>query len=171
MDWRDIVIKPAISGSAFKTLRVRDLGKFRSLAETHLQDILITGDAVVQPYIPEVETVRERALVFIERTFTHAFRKNAFDTTLGVGESSQERIFPSEEELAFSLRLIDCLPAEPLYVRVDLVPHASGPLPMEVEAIDPSLHFNIAPAAAERLADVVTRIVRCGIVRQSARPA
>jgi hypothetical protein len=42
---------------------------------------------------------------------------------------------------------------------------------MEVEAIDPSLHFDLAPAAAERFADVVARIVRCGVVRQSAKPA
>jgi hypothetical protein len=90
------------------------------------------------------------------------------DDQLGVAESMYDPDLvragsaePAEIELA--LRTVAAIEqrfgATPLIARVDMLDGPQGsPVLLELEAIEPNLYFDQAPAAAERLADqIITR--------------
>lgn len=58
-------------------------------------------------------------------------------------------------ELAVAQTALDCVPADLLDTRVDLVGTAEAPLVMELELIEPEISLPTAPGSADRLADAV----------------
>jgi len=147
-DWPEVVVKPAVSASSFRTLRVSN----DNLAEgqTHMQSLLAERDVLVQRYLSSVEDYGERALVWIDGELTHAVRKSPrFE---GQDESVSSAAVPithAESELA--RRVIDAVGTPLLYARVDVAPGPGGdPVLMELELVEPSLFFPQGPAALER---------------------
>jgi len=57
-------------------------------------------------------------------------------------------------------RLGGLCPAPPFVLRADFVRWADGWALMELEAIEPSLYFNLDDAAAGRFADAVDKLLR-----------
>jgi glutathione synthase/RimK-type ligase-like ATP-grasp enzyme len=154
------VIKPTISASAYRTFRV-DASCARAM-QPQLDQILATGGAMVQAFVPEIETLGEDSLVVIGGAFTHAIRKRPAPGDFRVQSDfggSRDRIEPPASSIALAERLVASLSPAALYARVDLVPTPTGPLLMELEAIDPELFFRRAPSAAARLADLLLPIV------------
>jgi glutathione synthase/RimK-type ligase-like ATP-grasp enzyme len=150
--WDDVVLKPCVGGSAYGTLRVRGAAIGEAGAE-HLRALQRSGDVLVQSYLTAVETAGERAHIVIDGVWSHAVRKVPFnDATETTGEVLHE---PSPEERAFVERVLATLPARLPYARVDVVPTADGLVLMELELIEPSLYFELAPGSADRLAAVV----------------
>lgn len=158
--WQDVVLKPVISASSHLTFLIRDVAANGAALADRLQAVLEAGDALCQPYIPEVETDGERALVFIGGAFSHAFRKRPFDSAYPQEEErSDVGLDPPPEEVEFGLRVLRALPLPPVYARIDIVPRPSGPVLMEAELTDPDLHFRLKPASAERLAEVLVQML------------
>ena len=114
---------------------------------------------MVQPYLDEVDTVGETALVYFDGEFSHAIRKAAmlpaetvndldvsYSRSLYVDEKITariagarrarigERCSTSSERFGHDL----------LYTRVDLLPGADGPVVIELELIEPSLFLEFA---------------------------
>lgn len=178
----DFVIKPAISAGS------KDSGRYtatdadsRRYAIEHAERLLGEGRSVmVQRYIPEVDSKGEAALIFLHGTFSHAVHKDAMlvsgdgsdvDGLYRTEEMSPYRasdveIAAAQRTLAFArARIPGRSPASRplLYARVDLVTPSSGqPVLMELELVEPSLFYSLAPGSLERFADAVLAEVRMG---------
>lgn len=154
----EFVVKPAVGAGARDARRHR--AERRGDACAHAAQLLAAGRSVlVQPYLEQVDTAGESALVFIEGRFSHAIRKGpllacdgaATDALFAAETIEAREAAPAELEAARK-----ALAAQPfgrlLYARVDLLPSPAGPLLLELELTEPSLFFAHAPHAAERLA-------------------
>jgi hypothetical protein len=156
VQWNEFVIKPAVSGGAWKTLRttVAELPK----AQEHLDALVQTHDAMVQPYLSAVEGYGERSLIWIDGEVTHALRK---DPALAVGANLDGgvRVEPSAEELALSEKTLGPIASQLSYARVDTLRDDAGVLRlMELELTEPFLFFRFGPKdAPARLARSVAR--------------
>ncbi|HTW85884.1 MAG TPA: hypothetical protein VMD91_17575 [Candidatus Sulfotelmatobacter sp.] len=151
--WDDVVLKPSVGGSSFGARRFR--GKeLASTGAAHLRMLRLRGTVLVQAYVPEVETAGERAHVFVGGAWSHAVRKVPFnDATETTAETLHQ---PDDAELTFVHGVLAALDGPPLaYARVDVLPTAHGLVLMELELIEPSLYFELAPPSADRLAEAV----------------
>lgn len=131
--------------------------------------LLDAGHTVlVQPYQNSVDRRGETALVFVNGRFSHAANKAAL---LAVGRRpSADNPFATEKLAAAVpttaerdaseavLAAMPFAPAELLYARVDLVEGSDGsPLLLELELVEPSMFFPLAPAqAVSRFAAPIT---------------
>lgn len=174
----DFVIKPAVSAGSVDTGRYTAMDAHsRGLAITHARRLLAAERTVmVQRYVSSVDTVGERAHVFVAGEYSHSVLKGAMLDGPDVGVDGiyrEERMSPleaSEQEVAFSAEVlraahrffavsadgVDLVPDPPLYARVDVVSDDAGePVLMELELVEPSLFTALADGALERFADAI----------------
>ena len=118
---------------------------------------------MVQPYLREVETVAERALVFIGGRYSHAIRKAPFNPGAAGGSSAERPHEASDAEIAFAEEVLRACARELAYARVDFVPTEGGPLLMELELIEPALFFRHGARSAEALASVIAKKVELAL--------
>lgn len=140
----ELVCKPTCSANALNTRRF-PAGR---LDEEWLHRLLQTRDMLVQPYFAAIETYGERSLVFIDGEFQHAVQRTEALREGQLLESLRPLVQPSEAEHAVARRVLQLLPVDPLYARIDLV---EGARVMEVEVIEPQLFLREFPPAAEAL--------------------
>jgi glutathione synthase/RimK-type ligase-like ATP-grasp enzyme len=155
----DVVVKPAISGGAKGTLR---LPAGSDAARDHLAVLLRDGDALVQPYLPAVES-GEVSLIVFGGELSHAVRKTPAAGDFRVQAEHGGTVAPhdvTDDERAVARRTLEALPWAPAYARIDLVPADDGPLLMEAELIEPELFLGSDPAAGGRFADVLLADLR-----------
>lgn len=152
--WREAVVKPCVSGGAHLTQRcsLRDWGDGQQV----LEEILQTGDAMVQPYVSTVETSQERSLVFIDGVYSHAVRR---DPILETGAYGAHIAPASDDERWAAEQALRALELGPLlFARVDLIRDDAGELKlMELELIEPYLYLTLHTGAADALADAIVR--------------
>ncbi len=153
----EIIVKPAVSAGA------RGVGRFRSgsaEALVHLRALLTAGDALVQPYQPEVAD-GERSLIFLGGGFSHAVRKTPVHGDFRVQEryGGVNRPHPaSAAELEVASAALALAPGGPealLYARIDLIGAEAAPLVMELELIEPELFLPHAAGSADVLAQAI----------------
>ena len=166
-DAAEIVVKPAVGAGS------RDARRHRRDAvatiQAHTQYLLDAGrSALLQPYLPLVDTAGETSLMYFEGAYSHAIRKGPLlrtdeDATraLFAAEHIQPRT-PDADERALADRIIAALPqlvdAEfPLtYARVDLIRAVDGsPCLLELELAEPSLFLATDAEAGPRFAAVL----------------
>ena len=155
----EVVIKPAISAGARGTLRAAAASE---QAAAHLAVLLVEGDALLQPYLPDVET-GEVSLMCFGGVLSHAVRKRPADGDFRVQEEHGGTLEPhvaTAAERGVADAVLQALPAAACYARIDLVTTAAGPLLMEAELIEPELFLALDPAAAGRYADVLAELLR-----------
>ena len=165
MPAQQVVIKPAISGSAWHTLRGTVGDEIFAQAVTRLPREF---HYLVQPFVPEIVSEGEWSLLYFAGEFSHAvIKRPAIGDYRVQGEygGSADPIVPSAATLAAARRALVAVAAighgDHLYVRVDGVICADRFLIMELELIEPFLHLDIQPGAAECLArHVAERLVR-----------
>jgi hypothetical protein len=155
--WGDgAVVKPAISADSWETLFVKRGDE--AAGQRHVDRLLGERDLLVQPFLASVEDYGERCLVFLEGEFSHAVRKNAL--TLGgrwAGLPEGAPVAAADDEIAAGRAVVAAAGlASALYARVDLTRDAAGrPLLLELEATEPTLFLEDAPAALARLVRAV----------------
>jgi hypothetical protein len=129
---------------------------------------------MLQPYLHQVDTVGETALLHFAGQFSHAIRKGPLlevGMALVEGAYKEETIEPREPggaERAVAAAVLDAMPRttarvvadDLLYARVDVVPDAGGaPVLLELELTEPSMflvHDGADGAeAAGRFADAI----------------
>jgi glutathione synthase/RimK-type ligase-like ATP-grasp enzyme len=138
-----LVVKPAVSASAFQTRIVQ------------------RGDAelIVQPFIDAIAG-GEWSIIFLDGALSHEVLKRPaagdFRVQQELGGSAVRADAPAEVR-ALAERLVDSLPERPLYARVDIVMTPSGPLLMELELIEPELFFDLAPQSLDTFCDALER--------------
>lgn len=153
----DVVVKPVVGAGAADTGRYPDgsPGAAELTAALHRQ-----GRAVlVQPYLTEVDTDGETALVYLAGALSHAVRKAPLLVHEGtrppvVGDAAHALLTPAvatSEQQAVAAAALAAVPGGPErlpYARVDLVPTHDGPVVLELELTEPSLFLRYAPQAA-----------------------
>ena len=156
-----VVLKPAIAASAHGTRLVTAATLDEALRAVAAG--VLVPPLLVQPFVEEVRTRGEWALIFIEDEPTHAVLKRPgpgeFRVQGHLGGSAEAASAPPAV-VAAGRRALAALPAAPLYARIDAVEAAAGPLVMEAEVNEPGLFFNHAPAAATRFAEALLRRLR-----------
>lgn len=151
-DWKEAVVKPVVDLGAKNLHRVR-----ADDAQEALAAVLARQEALVQPFLPSLETEGELSLIYIEGSFSHAARKRPAPGDFRVqsiwgGTTAPAKVEASHVELAE--RALAQLDEPPLYARVDLVKDLDGnPALIELELIEPNLYLSTDPPAAARLAD------------------
>jgi hypothetical protein len=149
--WSEAILKPAVSGGAYRTHRFAAADAATLQAE--LDSIVATGGALVQPFLPEIETEGEWSLVFFAGELSHVVLKtpkaNDFRVQPQFGGRFRSLAAPPTM-LAAAAKIVRLLPSAPLYVRIDGVRRGDQFLLMEVEAIEPYLYLGQSPGAAER---------------------
>lgn len=145
----ELIIKPAVGAGS---RGVRRLHADDPEAADHLNALLVDGDVVIQPYLPEVAN-GEISLIYFSGALSHAVRKT-FDPhdfrNLSVVPHQ-----PSELELAVAGRALNHMVAPLLYARVDLIHSPDGPLVTELELVEPYLYLTSDPTAPHRFAEAI----------------
>jgi hypothetical protein len=165
MTAQQVVIKPTISGGAWHTLRgtVGDPTFAQAVAQLPRE-----YDYLVQPFVAEIVSDGEWSLLYFAGEFSHAvIKRPAVGDYRVQGEygGSTDPIVPGVATLVAAGRALAAVAGighgDHLYVRVDGVICAGHFLIMELELIEPFLHLDIQPGAAECLArHVAERLVR-----------
>lgn len=161
----EFVVKPTV-GAGSRGAR-RFIASECDEARKHAKALMDQGQhALVQPYLRDVDSAGETALLFFDGAFSHAIRKGPL---LHRGTASTRALFaaehitarvPSDDEMLAARKVIAALPfAKPLYVRVDLLPSADGPQLLELELTEPSLFLHHSEGAADRFVSaLLTRL-------------
>lgn len=154
----EVIVKPAVSASAYDTFRLTD----RAAAATTIERLLSRGDVIVQEFIPEIATVGEWSLIFFDRVYSHAVRKmpmkGDFRVQTELGGSSMFAD-ASDDLIAATRHVLDTIDGDLLYARVDVVQRADTVTLMELELIEPMLFLVGEPFAAKRFAQAIARRV------------
>jgi hypothetical protein len=152
--WDEVVVKPVVSAASFRTERFARASL--AAGQAFLDDLVADRDAMVQRWMPSVETYGERSLVWIDGTVTHAIRKTPRFS--GGQEQVSAEVPIADDERAFAERALEPFASELLYARVDLVRDIEGTLRvMELELIEPSLFLQQSPKALDRLVAAIAR--------------
>jgi glutathione synthase/RimK-type ligase-like ATP-grasp enzyme len=154
--WRDAVVKPAVSASAFGTFRTRDLGA--SAAESRFREMSKDRDVLVQEFRPEVIEDGEWSACFFDGRLSHAALKRPapgdFRTQLALGGSCV-RAQPPEAVVRGAEDVLAALGERPLYARVDGFVCAGEFRLVELELIEPVLYLAGDAEAAARFASCI----------------
>ena len=142
-----VVVKPAVSAGAFKTLVYSPA----DISSGKYQEALHSGDWLCQPFLPQIKE-GEISLVYFNKVFSHALLKVPKAGDFRVQEEFGGDIIPlkaSPELLALGNQIIAEVEDEILYARVDLVPYEGHYALMELELIEPALYFRTDPMAPQ----------------------
>ena len=158
LGWETVVIKPVIDLGARNLVRV---------GAEMVEQMLGAFDVatMAQPYLPSVAGEGELSLVHVDGALTHSLRKVPARGDFRVqpqygGTHAAEELGSVIREIAVAA--VAAAPAEPLYARIDVVGTDEGPAVIELELIEPALYLDVAPRAAETIADALLAATRRG---------
>jgi glutathione synthase/RimK-type ligase-like ATP-grasp enzyme len=182
-DWPRAVVKPAIASGSRGMARVAVAGPVAAGAgiagtsatagidgageldleagQRHLDDLLVSGDAMVQPFLERVADRGELSVVVVNGAVSHAVRKvprtGEYRIQEGYGgRYAAEPVTPEVDALA--RWVVDATGAQLFISRVDLLEDDTGALQVaELEACEPDLYFRAVPEAAGPVADAILR--------------
>jgi len=150
-----LIAKPRVSASAFQTVRWSPGASLSGGPDRA---------AIVQPYLPDIETGGELSLLYLGGAYSHAIRKRPRPGDFRVQPEFDSIITPHDplpEEFAAAEAALRAAGADLLYARVDLVRDLAGaPVLMEIELVEPDLyleHHPDAPAAFARAVEAAAR--------------
>ncbi|MEP2737255.1 MAG: hypothetical protein ABJP34_13270 [Erythrobacter sp.] len=118
--------------------------------------------AMLQPFLPAIQSEGEFSFVFIDGQFSHALRKVAADGEYRIQSlygGYEQDYSPSANESAQAAKIIASLPFDPpLYARIDMVRGTNDTLLlMEAEMIEPYLYPEQGPQLGNRLAQAIAK--------------
>lgn len=138
-DYQKFIVKPAISANAYKTIIVKreDLNSEPVLSQLH------PGDWMLQPFMEEI-TQGEVSLHFFNKEFSHGILKVPKPGDFRVQEEWGGLIspfVPDAQLLNDTTSLVEKVPFDLLFARVDVVNWRGQYVLMEIEMIEPALYF------------------------------
>lgn len=147
----ELVVKPAISASAFGTHR---LG-----AADRLPDQVRGWRMLVQPWLGKIVSSGEYSLIFFDGTFSHCVSKVPRPGEFRVQPEWGgviKRCNPPAGSVELAEAALAAAPAQTAYARVDIVVGNDGELlVIELELIEPALFMAEAPDSRPRFAAAV----------------
>ncbi len=139
--WNKAVIKPAISGNAYKTyvVSVNETG-----IQSKLDELLKDNDVLVQKFIDEIQT-GEWSLLFFDKKYSHSVLKvpksNDFRVQSSFGGEYLYKEAP-RKLIEQAQIIVDNITDVLLYARVDGININETLYLMELELIEPDLFLN-----------------------------
>jgi glutathione synthase/RimK-type ligase-like ATP-grasp enzyme len=147
-----VVAKPRISSSGWRTIR---------WSSGEMLEGGPPGAAMIQPYLPAIETEGEVSLFYFAGRYSHAVSKRPQPGDFRVQPEFDGVIrphAPALDERAAAERILAAVDEDLLYARVDLVRGFDGrPLLIELELIEPDLYLGHAADAGAAFAQAVER--------------
>ena len=159
--WKDLVIKPAISASAFKTYKI--LANEIQVNEKLFNSLVQERNMLVQPYFETITQLGEASLMVFDGKFTHAILKKAQPGDFRVQDDfggTVHNYIPTKAEINFAEKVFETCKTKPVYGRVDIVwDNDKNFYLSELEIIEPELWIRNYPKCAERIAIAVDKIL------------
>ena len=146
-----IVIKPVVGAGAWRQVLLRR-GEPWPDAEA-----LPPHEAMIQPFLPAIQSEGEYSFIFLGGQFSHAViktpKKGDYRIQVSFGGVA-EPYLPSMEDLADARAVLDSVPEDVFHARVDMVRAEDGSLLlMELELIEPYLFIDDAPEFVRAFAE------------------
>ncbi len=161
-NWKDVVIKPAVSGAAFHTYKI--MAAEVSQNESLFKQLTKERDMLVQPYISTITHKGEASLMLFNGKYTHAIRKKAKSGDFRVQDDFGGTVHPytpTTNEIELAYKAFAACAFMPAYGRADMVWDEDGnPLISELEIIEPELWIRNNPASAHTLAEGIIRYMK-----------
>ncbi len=154
--WDDLVVKPTISGGAYRTYRFRvdDAATYADEIARTLED----RGVLVQPFLPEILTGGELSMLFFDGVYSHAVCKRPTPGEYRVQfqyGGTNETVEVEPPLIAQARACVLAAPSLPVYARVDGVVVDGQFLLMELEAFEPLMFLARHPEAPARFARAV----------------
>lgn len=156
-----IVIKPQVGGGAWRQALYTKGDPFPD------KDTLPPQGALIQAFLPSVETEGEYSFLFFGGQFSHAVIKRPKDGDYRVQSlygGREDSYVPTSRERATARSVMDALSFTPLYARVDLIRGLKGTLQLiELEMLEPYLYLSHAEGeggenkGAQKLAQALSK--------------
>ena len=160
-DWKHIVIKPAISASAFNTYKI--INDEIEQKEQLFHELLQTHDMLVQPFFPTISELGEASLMVFGGKFTHAILKKAKAGDFRVQDDFGGTVHdynPTQEEIKFAEKVFQSCTSLPIYGRVDIVWDSNKHIYLsELEIIEPELWFRESKQSVVALARALKLVI------------
>jgi len=152
----ELIVKPAVSGGAWKTQRLRRGDAVDAAPGTTM---------LVQPYVQTIETEGETSLLYFGGRFSHAVNKRPVPGEFRIQEEfgGLYALLPSPPAGAVALaeQVLAAVDEPLLYARIDMVPDADGRwLLMEAELIEPDFYLGVDPAQGAGFARALRDVAR-----------
>lgn len=146
-----VIVKPRVSGGAWKTLRLSRGERLEGAPD---------GPAMIQPYLPTIETEGETSLLFFGGALSHAVNKRPvageFRIQVQYGGRYAALPEPPAGALALAKQTLAAIDEDLLYARIDMARAPDGDwLLMEAELIEPDFYLGSAPEGGKRFAEAV----------------
>lgn len=147
-----LVAKPRVSHSAWRTIRWSPGDGIEDGPD---------GAAIIQPYLPGIETKGELSLIYFGGDYSHSVGK--------VPQPGDYRVQPEYAGIITACEpgrdyreaaetILAAVEEDLLYARIDLAPGLDGrPALIELELIEPDLYIGYDPARGEKFAAAVLR--------------
>lgn len=152
--WQTVILKPTIGSAASNSYRIpldmleHTLTKIRT-GHPHTEYL-------IQPFIEDIITEGEWSFIYFNHQLSHVLLKKAAPgdyRVQGIYGGTIQVVEPRANDLLQTASVLDNLPSEVLYARLDFV-RVNGQLSvMEVELIEPIFSFNLVPESIMRLVD------------------
>jgi hypothetical protein len=101
---------------------------------------------MIQPFLPSVKEEGEYSLLFFGNDYSHAVIKKPKSGDYRIQSlygGTEQTYSPTKNEIEAAQKIINILPFEPLYARVDLLRGNDGHLKLiELEMIEPYLYLS-----------------------------
>ncbi len=159
--WKELVIKPAISGAARHTYRLNENNIQKHEAIFH--ELIQSESMLLQEFQNTILTKGEVAFMLFGGKFSHAVLKKAKQGDYRVQDDfggSVHDYSPTDEEIKFAEKAVAACNPVPVYARVDVIWNNENELCVsELELIEPELWFRTCPEAADLFAEEVMKFV------------
>ncbi|WP_330946357.1 hypothetical protein [Thermomonas sp. LB-4] len=154
----ELIAKPAISGGAWKTRRLR---------RGDVIDAMEPMPMLLQPYLPTIGTQGETSLLYFDGRLSHVVNKRPLAGEFRIQEEfgGQYALVaaPPAGALALAEQVLRAVGEPLLYARIDMLPDADGRwLLMEAELIEPDFYLAVDPAQGAGFAQTLRRWVGAG---------
>jgi len=156
--WKEVVVKPCISGGARHTYRVDRNNAIH--VQRQVQPLIESKAMLLQPFLPNIMHEGEDSLMLFGGKYSHAIRKIAKSGDFRVQDDHGGRVesrVPSHEQIELAERALSACRTTPVYARVDMVRGDDEWLIMELELIEPELWLRYHPPAANSFAAEIAK--------------
>lgn len=156
-DTTGVVIKRQVGAGAYGQ-------KLFQRGEQLPEGVLLDRPAMLQPFLPSIQSEGEYSFIFIDGEFSHALLKRPKTGDYRIQSSyggTDSVVSPSIEDINAAKMNLSLIPyGMPLYARVDLLRGTEGNLLlMEVEMIEPYLYIKEGPHVSKLYAEALIRRV------------
>ena len=155
--WGTVILKPAIGLAASNTHRI-SLDQLENTF-TKLRTVQPPSEYLVQPFVESIATEGEWSFIYFNRQLSHVLLKKPAPNDYrvqGIYGGTIQVAEPHFHDVLQAEAVLDRLPSDILYARLDFVRVGDQLSVMEVELIEPIFSFNLVPESIERLVNATT---------------